>query len=171
MTYGLGIYLLNGFIGFLSPQVDPDSEGPVLPTSNDEEFRPFSRRVPEFKFWYSSTKGVVIAFIMTFFSIFEVPDDRCEYISHPTDGRCGGVLNCIQSAHDVPRRTGSFGILSIDDLGKNAFCRRSGDVPLSLQSHTSSSGSPHCVRVPLLFRYLEPRLSGPMLFRYLIPLP
>jgi len=29
VTYGLGIFLLNNFIGFLSPQVDPDSEGPV----------------------------------------------------------------------------------------------------------------------------------------------
>ena len=74
VTYGLGIYLLNGFIGFLSPQVDPESDGPVLPTSSsDGEFRPFSRRVPEFKFWYSSTKGIVVAFLMTFFSVFDVP--------------------------------------------------------------------------------------------------
>lgn len=74
VTYGLGIFLLNNLIGFLSPQVDPDSEGPVLPTRNDdEEFRPFSRRVPEFKFWYSSTKGVLTALVMTFFSIFDIP--------------------------------------------------------------------------------------------------
>ena len=75
VTYGLGIYLLNLFIGFLSPQVgahaglcassvlttafalcvqlDPETDGPLLPTKNSEteEFRPFSRRVPEFKFW------------------------------------------------------------------------------------------------------------------------
>ncbi|KAJ8607009.1 hypothetical protein CTAYLR_006239 [Chrysophaeum taylorii] len=54
--------------------VDPDSEGPVLPTRNDdEEYRPFSRRVPEFKFWYSSTKGVLTALVMTFFSVFDIP--------------------------------------------------------------------------------------------------
>jgi len=29
--------------------------------------------VPEFKFWYSSTKGVVTAFCMTFFSVFDIP--------------------------------------------------------------------------------------------------
>uniref|UniRef100_A0A7S3K339 Protein RER1 n=1 Tax=Aureoumbra lagunensis TaxID=44058 RepID=A0A7S3K339_9STRA len=74
VTYGLGIFLLNNFIGFLSPQMDPENEGPVLPTSSDDaEFRPFSRRVPEFKFWYSSTKGVLIAFVMTFFSFFDIP--------------------------------------------------------------------------------------------------
>jgi hypothetical protein len=33
VTYGLGIYNLNLIIGFLSPQMDPDSDGPSLPTS------------------------------------------------------------------------------------------------------------------------------------------
>lgn len=51
ISYALAIYLLNLLIGFLSPQVDPESE-PSLPTRQDDEFRPFIRRVPEFKFWY-----------------------------------------------------------------------------------------------------------------------
>jgi hypothetical protein len=52
VTYGLGIYLLNLFIGFLSPAVDPDEfdGGPVLPTREADEFRPFSRKLPEFQF-------------------------------------------------------------------------------------------------------------------------
>lgn len=61
VSYGLGIYILNLLIGFLSPQVDPeisDSEGPTLPSSTSDEFRPFVRRLPEFKFWYSSTSRV-----------------------------------------------------------------------------------------------------------------
>ena len=33
ITYGLGIYVLNLLIGFLSPQADPESEGSMLPTS------------------------------------------------------------------------------------------------------------------------------------------
>ena len=41
ITYGLGIYVLNLLIGFLSPQMDPETEGSVLPTSQDDEFRPF----------------------------------------------------------------------------------------------------------------------------------
>eukprot|EP00249_Psilotum_nudum_P016513 c25858_g3_i1 orf=599-1180(-) len=73
VSYGLGIYVLNLLIGFLSPQVDPESEGPQLPTKGSDEFKPFIRRLPEFKFWYSLTKAFCVAFGLTFFSIFDVP--------------------------------------------------------------------------------------------------
>ncbi|XP_022843728.1 protein RER1A-like [Olea europaea var. sylvestris] len=74
VTYALGIYILNLIIGFLSPQVDPEfSDGPTLPTRGSDEFRPFVRRLPEFKFWYSITKAFCIAFVLTLFSIFDVP--------------------------------------------------------------------------------------------------
>lgn len=58
----LGIYILNLFLAFLTPKFDPSveldtqanemEEGPALPMKNDEEFKPFIRRLPEFKFWY-----------------------------------------------------------------------------------------------------------------------
>ncbi len=52
VTYGLGIYNLNLLLGFITPQVDPEvAEGPQLPTKQDQEFKPFVRRLPEFKFW------------------------------------------------------------------------------------------------------------------------
>lgn len=35
--------------------------------------RPFSRRLPEFQFWLSSQRGLVMAFGMTFLSIFDIP--------------------------------------------------------------------------------------------------
>lgn len=81
ITYALAIYHLNLFIAFLSPKVDPsiyaddsdDDEGPKLPTSTNEEFRPFIRRLPEFKFWYNGTRGIAIAMFLTFFSFFNVP--------------------------------------------------------------------------------------------------
>lgn len=77
ITYGLGIYILQLFILFLSPQVDPEiqdlSDGPSLPTRGSDEFRPFVRRLPEFKFWYSVTKAFCFAFVLTFFSAFDVP--------------------------------------------------------------------------------------------------
>ncbi|XP_070561897.1 protein RER1-like [Ptychodera flava] len=79
VTYALGIYHLNLFIAFLSPKIDPalvdetDDDGPSLPTKANEEFRPFIRRLPEFKFWYSATKAIVIAFVCTFFEVFNVP--------------------------------------------------------------------------------------------------
>lgn len=49
VTYGIAIFNLNLVIGFLSPAFDPE-EGPTLPTT-EAEFKPFVRRVPEFKFW------------------------------------------------------------------------------------------------------------------------
>ncbi|KAJ1399126.1 RER1B-like protein [Ochromonadaceae sp. CCMP2298] len=75
VTYGLGIYLLNQLIGFLSPQFDPEESDSdfSLPTSNNEEFRPFARRLPEFKFWYQCGKAVLISLCMTFFSFFDIP--------------------------------------------------------------------------------------------------
>ncbi|KAM7514369.1 hypothetical protein LguiA_003952 [Lonicera macranthoides] len=74
ITYGLGIYILQLFLAFLSPQVDPEIDGgPSLPTLRSDEFRPFVRRLPEFKFWYSITKAFCLAFVLTFFSAFDVP--------------------------------------------------------------------------------------------------
>lgn len=54
VSYALGIYILNLLIGFLSPKVDPELEvldGASLPTKESDEFKPFIRRLPEFKFW------------------------------------------------------------------------------------------------------------------------
>lgn len=76
VSYGLGIYILNLLIGFLSPKVDPELEqldGASLPTRDSDEFKPFIRRLPEFKFWYAITKAFCVAFLMTFFSVFDVP--------------------------------------------------------------------------------------------------
>jgi hypothetical protein len=80
VTYALGIYHLNLFIAFLSPKIDPAmsdfeeaDDGPELPTKVNEEFRPFIRRLPEFKFWYSVTKSTFIALLCTFFELFNIP--------------------------------------------------------------------------------------------------
>ncbi|KAL8723718.1 MAG: hypothetical protein Q9225_000013 [Loekoesia sp. 1 TL-2023] len=83
VCYSLGIYLLNLFLAFLQPKIDPSltqDEGledgdasSSLPTKRDEEFRPFIRRLPEFKFWHSATRAIAISFICTWFSIFNVP--------------------------------------------------------------------------------------------------
>jgi hypothetical protein len=55
VTYGIAIFNLNLIIGFLSPAFDPEQqEGPTLPTT-EQEFKPFVRRVPEFKFWCART--------------------------------------------------------------------------------------------------------------------
>ena len=113
----LSIYLLNLFLAFITPKFDPALEAdlaetdaeegaPTLPTSKgdvqeDGEFRPFIRRLPEFKFWfvpasstprfaparwlnhvrthtkppcrYSATKAITLAFFAAFIPVFDVP--------------------------------------------------------------------------------------------------
>lgn len=49
VTYGIGIYILNLLIAFLSPQSNPETEGPTLPSDAKDEYKPFVRRLPEFK--------------------------------------------------------------------------------------------------------------------------
>ncbi|KAM0683574.1 hypothetical protein MDAP_001144 [Mitosporidium daphniae] len=96
IAYGLWIYLLNAFLAFLSPKFDPsgeldndadlsDQSGPALPTvssfgmdqrtadTDDDEFRPFVRRLPEFTFWHSVTTAIILSICISFFSIFDIP--------------------------------------------------------------------------------------------------
>ena len=71
------------FLAFLSPKFDPasdmldnemeDGSAGGLPTKRDEEFRPFIRRLPEFKFWHGATRAVAISFLCSWFEIFNVP--------------------------------------------------------------------------------------------------
>lgn len=81
VAYCLGIYLLNLFLAFLQPKFDPsltqdegleDGES-ALPTKQDQEFRPFIRRLPEFKFWHSATRAIAISFVCSWFSVFDLP--------------------------------------------------------------------------------------------------
>ncbi|EGG06572.1 uncharacterized protein MELLADRAFT_71884 [Melampsora larici-populina 98AG31] len=90
VTYALGIYLLNLFLAFLQPKFDPSLEqdqaeneveagGPsdgLLGNTNggtDEEFKPFIRRLPEFKFWHSATRATLFSLIATLFEFTDVP--------------------------------------------------------------------------------------------------
>ncbi len=83
VCYTLAIYLLNMFLAFLQPRFDPSleqdlldqniEEGSSLPTENDEEFRPFIRRLPEFKFWFNATRATLIALLCSFFSVLDIP--------------------------------------------------------------------------------------------------
>lgn len=83
ICYALGIYLLNMFLAFLTPKFDPSleqemrleliEEGVDEGSSEDPEFRPFIRRLPEFKFWYNAFRGVVVSLVLSFFAITDVP--------------------------------------------------------------------------------------------------
>lgn len=99
VAYAWAIYLLNIFLLFLSPKFTPTAadesglgneadlmedgglfDSPNLPTSTsprgsqrDEEFRPFIRRLPEFKFWYNATWSTCLALGCTLFESFDIP--------------------------------------------------------------------------------------------------
>lgn len=85
ICYALGIYLLNLLLAFLTPKFDPSLEqemksesieeglGEDAETNDQDEFKPFIRRLPEFKFWYYSTRAIVIALTLSFFSLFDIP--------------------------------------------------------------------------------------------------
>ena len=61
----------------MTSKIDPDKanedNGVKLPTKQNDEFRPFIRHLPEFKFWYSVTTATLIAFGCTFFEILDIP--------------------------------------------------------------------------------------------------
>ncbi|PJF17778.1 hypothetical protein PSACC_02415 [Paramicrosporidium saccamoebae] len=84
IAYALGIYLLNTFLLFLSPRHDPaelsndtpleaEPSLPSLPSRRDDEFRPFVRRLPEFRFWYNATWATVIGLGCTIFPALDLP--------------------------------------------------------------------------------------------------
>lgn len=100
VAYAWSIYLLNIFLLFLSPRFAPEDEqgfdngsdlsdglfdtspdlgkkasssAGILPMKADEEFRPFIRRLPEFKFWYNATWSTVVALGCTLFGFFDIP--------------------------------------------------------------------------------------------------
>jgi len=70
VTYGLGIFLLNQFIRFLSPleEFEEDAGGrePLLPVNTADDFKPFVRRLPEFQFWYVLVACLLSSFICVF---------------------------------------------------------------------------------------------------------
>lgn len=83
ICYALGIYYLTLFIDFLSPKIDPDfkatkddldpDSGPTLPTKVNDEFRPFIRRLPEYKFWFMGTRATLFSLFLSMFHIFNIP--------------------------------------------------------------------------------------------------
>lgn len=84
ITYGLGIYILQLLIAFLSPQVDPEiqeltEDGPSLPSRANDEFRPFVRRLPEFKFWYPLS----LSLFLPLFSCLYIIDQGSIFIGIP----------------------------------------------------------------------------------------
>lgn len=79
ICYGLGIFLLNLFLAFLQPKFDPSAQQELEDESveagqaNNEEFRPFIRRLSEFKFWHRATVATSISLFLTLFPFTDIP--------------------------------------------------------------------------------------------------
>ena len=78
LTYCIGIHILNSFIGFISPLEDPEdydlnSDDSFLPQKNNEEFKPFQRKVKEYTFWSRVSWTSAISILLTFFKAFDIP--------------------------------------------------------------------------------------------------
>ncbi|CCK71905.1 protein retrieval receptor KNAG_0I01140 [Huiozyma naganishii CBS 8797] len=74
ICYTLYIFQLNQFLAFLTPKFDMslqqdernnELEAGGAPDEQSEEFRPFIRRLPEFKFWYNVTRATLLALVMS----------------------------------------------------------------------------------------------------------
>lgn len=79
VTYGMCIHLLYLTILMITPLSDPEENGMSndearLPTAGKQgEFKPFIPKVQEFVVWRSMVKVVLICFVLTWFSIFDIP--------------------------------------------------------------------------------------------------
>lgn len=76
--YAHGIFLLNQFLAFLTPKFDislqQDEENKELEAGErSDEFKPFIRRLPEFKFWHNSVRATFVALASTLFNFTDVP--------------------------------------------------------------------------------------------------
>ena len=78
LTYCIGIHFLNSFIGFISPLEDPEEfdlnkDDSFLPHKNNEEYKPFYRKVKEFTFWNRVSITLIVSIFLTFFKGFDIP--------------------------------------------------------------------------------------------------
>ena len=78
LTYCICIHILNAFIGFISPLEDPEefelnNNDSYLPQKNNEEFKPFQRKVKEYTFWSIVFCTFLFSIPLTFIRAFNIP--------------------------------------------------------------------------------------------------
>ena len=71
--YISGLYVIQCFVLFLSPKLDPDLFGnDVLPSIQDGDYKPFIRKMPEFVFWRRAIAAMGLAFFASLLP-FDLP--------------------------------------------------------------------------------------------------
>ena len=77
VAYCLAILILNQFLHFLTPlqsdMEDETTDKPVLPVRAPGEFKPFIRKLHEFKLWRNCTVALVVSCALTGFEQCNIP--------------------------------------------------------------------------------------------------
>jgi hypothetical protein len=77
VSYALAIFILNMLLRFLTPLKgdieDEEFDKPVLPIRGNDEYKPFIRKLPEFKFWKNITFGCAVGFGCSFSKSLDIP--------------------------------------------------------------------------------------------------
>ncbi len=73
IAYCLYVYILSRVIMFVTPMVEPDDDDVALPTYDNDEYRPFVSRLPEFTFWQKYVEGHGIAIVLTLTTWTNIP--------------------------------------------------------------------------------------------------
>ena len=76
VSYILAIYILNSFLGFITPKFgdveDEEEDNPILPTKERDEYKPMVRKIGEVRFWENLTIGIAVALFCTLFSALDI---------------------------------------------------------------------------------------------------
>eukprot|EP00826_Nyctotherus_ovalis_P037182 TRINITY_DN3377_c0_g1_i2.p2 TRINITY_DN3377_c0_g1~~TRINITY_DN3377_c0_g1_i2.p2 ORF type:complete len:186 (-),score=35.48 TRINITY_DN3377_c0_g1_i2:135-692(-) len=70
ISYFLGLYMLDKFLGFISPKNEEDV---ILPTRQNEEFKPFRRAVRELDLWKSYVAAFMVSIVLSYFQFLNIP--------------------------------------------------------------------------------------------------
>ena len=95
MSDAHAIYLLNLLLAFLQPKFDPSIQDDImaddmeeggdtptpLPSTRDDEFRPFVRRLPEWQFWLVVSIGSSFCEILRSFKVIDYESyPHCDFL-------------------------------------------------------------------------------------------
>ncbi|CCK73422.1 protein retrieval receptor NDAI_0G04370 [Naumovozyma dairenensis CBS 421] len=78
VCYALGLFQLNQFLAFLTPKFDmslqqDEANKELEAGERADDFKPFIRRLPEFKFWYNSMRATLISLVLSLIRIVDIP--------------------------------------------------------------------------------------------------
>eukprot|EP00826_Nyctotherus_ovalis_P039665 TRINITY_DN3827_c0_g1_i8.p1 TRINITY_DN3827_c0_g1~~TRINITY_DN3827_c0_g1_i8.p1 ORF type:complete len:192 (-),score=41.70 TRINITY_DN3827_c0_g1_i8:144-719(-) len=76
ISYFLGLYMLEQFLGFISPKDELDVIAPnqsVLPTRENEDFKPFKRAVKELDLWKSYMMAFAVSIAISYIDFLNIP--------------------------------------------------------------------------------------------------